>query len=129
MRPTSAEAEWTTSATLWPAGARTKLTRDEAAKRSGNATRHLTIGATRHFKTLFSAASDPGGAANGANRPPVYGPRRDTIVRQAALGWTKAGSLDRFNRSGFAATLSRAARPRDGIGRTQPDPSGHDVRR
>ena len=45
----------------------------------------LTIGAARHFKTLFSAASDPGGAANGVGklRPPVYGPRRDMIVRQA----------------------------------------------
>ena len=44
----------------------------------------LTIGAARHFKTLFSAASDPGGAANGlGNCAPVYGPRRDMIVRQA----------------------------------------------
>ena len=45
----------------------------------------LTIGAARHFKTLFSAASDPGGAAHGVGklRPPVYGPRRDMIVRQA----------------------------------------------
>jgi DNA polymerase-3 subunit delta len=45
----------------------------------------LTIGAARHFKTLFSAASDPGGAANGVGklRPPVYGPRRDMIVHQA----------------------------------------------
>jgi DNA polymerase-3 subunit delta len=45
----------------------------------------LTIGAARHFKTLFSAASDPGGAANGVGklRPPIYGPRRDMIVRQA----------------------------------------------
>jgi DNA polymerase-3 subunit delta len=45
----------------------------------------LTIGAARHFKTLFTAASDPGGAANGVGklRPPVYGPRRDMIVRQA----------------------------------------------
>jgi DNA polymerase-3 subunit delta len=46
---------------------------------------NLTIGATRHFKTLFSAASDQGGAANGVGklRPPVYGPRRDMIVSQA----------------------------------------------
>ena len=45
----------------------------------------LTIGSARHFKTLFSAASDPGGAANGVGklRPPVYGPRRDMIVHQA----------------------------------------------
>ncbi len=46
----------------------------------------LCIGATRHFRTLFAAASDPGGAAAGAGRlrPPVYGPRRDRIVRQAS---------------------------------------------
>ena len=45
----------------------------------------LTIGAARHFKTLFSAASDPDGPTNGVGklRPPVYGPRRDMIVRQA----------------------------------------------
>jgi DNA polymerase-3 subunit delta len=45
----------------------------------------LTIGAARHFKTLFSAASDPSGTASGVGklRPPVYGPRRDMIVRQA----------------------------------------------
>ncbi|MCF6234064.1 MAG: DNA polymerase III subunit delta [Rhodobacteraceae bacterium] len=45
----------------------------------------LCIGATRHFRTLYSAASDPGGAAAGVGRlrPPVYGPRRDRIVRQA----------------------------------------------
>jgi DNA polymerase-3 subunit delta len=45
----------------------------------------LTIGAARHFKTLFSAASDRDGAANGVGklRPPIYGPRRDMIVRQA----------------------------------------------
>jgi DNA polymerase-3 subunit delta len=45
----------------------------------------LTIGAVRHFKTLFATASDPGGPANGVGklRPPVYGPRRDMVVRQA----------------------------------------------
>jgi DNA polymerase III subunit delta len=45
----------------------------------------LCIGATRHFRTLFAAASDPGGAASGVGRlrPPVYGKRRDRIVRQA----------------------------------------------
>lgn len=46
----------------------------------------LCIGATRHFRTLYAAASDPGGAAAGVGRlrPPVYGPRRDRIVRQAS---------------------------------------------
>ncbi|MCB1365628.1 MAG: DNA polymerase III subunit delta [Rhodobacteraceae bacterium] len=45
----------------------------------------LCIGAIRHFRTLYAAASDPGGAAAGAGRlrPPVYGKRRDLIVRQA----------------------------------------------
>jgi len=45
----------------------------------------LCIGATRHFRTLFAAASDPGGPAAGVGRlrPPVFGPRRDRIVRQA----------------------------------------------
>ena len=45
----------------------------------------LCIGATRHFRTLYTAASDSGGAAAGVGRlrPPVYGKRRDRIVRQA----------------------------------------------
>ncbi len=45
----------------------------------------LCIGATRHFRTLYAAASDPGGPAAGVGRlrPPVFGPRRDRIVRQA----------------------------------------------
>lgn len=45
----------------------------------------LCIGATRHFRTLYTVASDPGGAAQGIGRlrPPVYGKRRDRIVRQA----------------------------------------------
>ena len=45
----------------------------------------LCIGATRHFRALYTAASDPGGAAAGVGRlrPPVYGQRRDRIVRQA----------------------------------------------
>ncbi len=48
----------------------------------------LCIGATRHFRTLYACASDPGGAAQGINkmRPPIYGKRRDRIVRQAQ-GW------------------------------------------
>jgi len=48
----------------------------------------LCIGATRHFRALHRAASDPGGAAQGIGklRPPVFGPRRDRMVRQAQ-GW------------------------------------------
>lgn len=46
----------------------------------------LCIGATRYFRQLHTVASDPGGAAAGAGRlrPPVFGPRRDRIVRQAS---------------------------------------------
>jgi len=46
----------------------------------------LCIGAMRHFRTLHAAASDPGGAASGIGRvkPPVFGPRRDRMVRQAS---------------------------------------------
>lgn len=45
----------------------------------------LCIGATRHFRQLHAAATAPGGPGEGvgALRPPVYGPRRDRIVRQA----------------------------------------------
>ncbi|WP_171240179.1 DNA polymerase III subunit delta [Ruegeria sp. HKCCA5491] len=51
----------------------------------------LCIGATRHFRTLYACASDPGGAAQGISkmRPPIYGKRRDRIVRQAQ-GWGAA---------------------------------------
>lgn len=46
----------------------------------------LCIGATRHFRTLYTAASDPGGAGAGVARlrPPVFGKRRDRIVQQAS---------------------------------------------
>jgi DNA polymerase-3 subunit delta len=46
----------------------------------------LCIMATRHFRRLHTVASDPGGAAAGVGRlrPPVFGPRRDQIVRQAS---------------------------------------------
>jgi len=45
----------------------------------------LCIGAARHFRALYTAASDPGGAARGIARlrPPVFGPRRDRMQRQA----------------------------------------------
>ena len=46
----------------------------------------LCIGAMRHFRRLHTVASDPGGpgAGIGKLRPPVFGPRRDKIVRQAS---------------------------------------------
>ncbi len=45
----------------------------------------ICIGATRHFRQLHSAASHPNGADAGlaAIRPPIFGPRRDRMVRQA----------------------------------------------
>ncbi len=45
----------------------------------------LVIAATRHFKTLFSIISDPGGIDVGATafRPPIYGPRKKTLINQA----------------------------------------------
>jgi DNA polymerase III subunit delta len=48
----------------------------------------LCIGALRHFRALHAAASDPGGVAAGIARmrPPVFGPRRDRLQRQAQ-GW------------------------------------------
>jgi DNA polymerase-3 subunit delta len=48
----------------------------------------LCIGATRHFRALYTAASDLGGAAQGIARmrPPIFGPRRDRMLRQAQ-GW------------------------------------------
>ncbi|MBE1285264.1 MAG: DNA polymerase III subunit delta [Rhodobacteraceae bacterium] len=48
----------------------------------------LCIGATRHFRTLYTCASADGGPAQGIGklRPPVYGKRRDRILRQAQ-GW------------------------------------------
>lgn len=45
----------------------------------------LCIGATRHFRQLHAAAAAPGGVSEGlaALRPPVFGPRRDRMARQA----------------------------------------------
>ncbi len=45
----------------------------------------LCIGAMRHFRSLHALASDQRGAAAaiGAMRPPIFGPRRDRLLRQA----------------------------------------------
>ena len=45
----------------------------------------LVIAATRHFKALFSIASNPGGVSAGATamRPPIYGPRKEILINQA----------------------------------------------
>ena len=45
----------------------------------------LVIATTRHFKILFSIATNPKGPSSGAAalRPPVYGPRRESLIKQA----------------------------------------------
>lgn len=45
----------------------------------------ICIAALRHFRALHMAAADPGGPAAGVGRlrPPVWGPRRDRMTRQA----------------------------------------------
>jgi len=45
----------------------------------------LLIAATRHFKILFSIATNPRGPSAGAAalRPPVYGPRKESLINQA----------------------------------------------
>ncbi|WP_292287168.1 DNA polymerase III subunit delta [Marivita sp.] len=54
----------------------------------GTAAVTLLIMAVRHFRALHTAASDPGGVGQGMGRlrPPVFGPRRDRMSRQAQ-GW------------------------------------------
>ena len=61
----------------------------------------LCIGAVRHFRRLHVVASDPGGPASGVGRlrPPVFGPRRDKVVRQAGQ-WGR----DRLERALTALT-------------------------
>lgn len=45
----------------------------------------LCIGVMRHFRTLHAVCSDPRGPGQGIGklRPPVFGPRRDRVLRQA----------------------------------------------
>lgn len=52
----------------------------------------LTIAALRHFRALLAAAADPKGPAAGIarQRPPIFGPRRDRMIRQAQA-WSPAG--------------------------------------
>ncbi|WP_421906133.1 DNA polymerase III subunit delta [Mameliella sp.] len=51
----------------------------------------LLIMGMRHFRTLFTIASAPGGPAQGIGklRPPIFGPRRDRMLRQAQ-SWSSA---------------------------------------
>lgn len=45
----------------------------------------ISLAAGRHFALLYRLAGDPGGpdAAAGRVRPPLFGPRRDRVLRQA----------------------------------------------
>lgn len=45
----------------------------------------LVIATMRHFRALHAASSHPEGAARGvaSMRPPIFGPRRDKMIRQA----------------------------------------------
>lgn len=56
----------------------------------------LCINTLRHFRALHTILSDPGGAGEGIGRlrPPVWGPRRDQLLRQAGL-WSR----DRIERA------------------------------
>ena len=47
----------------------------------------LCIGATRHFRQLYAVMADPDGAASalGRMRPPVFGTRRDHLMKQAKI--------------------------------------------
>lgn len=55
----------------------------------------LAIGAIRHFRALHAVAAHPGGVSRGmaALKPPVFGPRRDRMERQAAR-WGMARAED-----------------------------------
>ncbi len=61
----------------------------------------LCIGAVRYFRILHTVAADPGGPSAGIGRlrPPVFGPRRDKIVRLAG-NWGR----DRLERALTALT-------------------------
>lgn len=55
-------------------------------KQQGTTPVSLCIAALRHFRALHFAAAHPNGPAAGlqAMRPPVFGPRRDRMARQAS---------------------------------------------
>lgn len=74
----------------------------------------LCIGAARHFRTLHAAAADPGGPGSGVGklRPPVFGPRRDAILRQAqAWGLVRLESALRLITDTDLALRSTARAP------------------
>lgn len=63
------------------AGEVAALVRRLAAQGSGGVA--LVLALARHFKAVHAAAALPGGVA--ALRPPVHGPRRDALARQARV--------------------------------------------
>jgi DNA polymerase-3 subunit delta len=67
-------------------------------KQQGTTPVSLCIASLRHFRALHMAASHPNGPAAGlqAMRPPVFGPRRDRMVRQSS----------RWGRDALEAALS-----------------------
>jgi DNA polymerase-3 subunit delta len=76
----------------------------------------LCIGASRHFRTLYAVAADPGGPAAGIGRlrPPVFGKRRDQLLRQA-----RAWGADRLEQALTELTDTDLALR--SAGRTAPD--------
>jgi len=76
----------------------------------------LCIGALRHFRMLYTVASAPGGAQEGIGRlrPPVFGPRRDRVMRQAGQ-WGAARLEDAVSLLTDTDLALRSA------GRTAPD--------
>ena len=76
----------------------------------------LCIGASRHFRTLYAVAADPGGPAAGIGRlrPPLFGKRRDQVLRQA-----RAWGADRLEQALTELTDTDLALR--SAGRTAPD--------
>ena len=60
---------------------------------NGHSPVSILIRARREFRSLFTAASDPNGAAKGVARlrPPVLGPRRDRMLRHIS-NWGESGA-------------------------------------
>ncbi|QDY68263.1 DNA polymerase III subunit delta [Qingshengfaniella alkalisoli] len=86
ISPVSVEAEMDDLLTVVAEGRADKIS--PLLKRmqgQGQAPVSICIAAIRHFRTLHAVASYPGGAQQGIAklRPPVFGPRRDKVLRQA----------------------------------------------
>lgn len=85
--PSTIEAELDTVLDLVAEGRREELAQMmRRIEGQGMSPVTIAIMALRHFRSLHMAASDPGGAGAGVQRlrPPVFGPRRDRMQRQAS---------------------------------------------